>query len=135
MITKLAVVAIYVKDQNEALEFYTEKLGFNKKVDVFIAPGRRWLTVSPSKQNDIQILLKDPRAWCEETVVQQIMETVGKASVLVFHTDNCKKTYEILSNRGVKFISEPKEEIYGIEAVFEDLYGNIFNLLEQRKRA
>ena len=132
MITKLAVVTIHVRNQDEALEFYTEKLGFHKRVEVFVAPGRRWLTVSPAKHGDIQIFLKDPTGWYEDEAKARF-ETTGQVSNWVFHTDNCKKTYETLAARGVKFVSEPKNEIYGIEAVFEDPYGNTFSLLEQRK--
>jgi predicted enzyme related to lactoylglutathione lyase len=134
MITKLAVVTIHVGNQDEALDFYTRKLGFHKRVDVFVAPGCRWLTVSPTKHSDVQIFLKDPTGWYDnEAEVQMKSGTIGQASTWVFHTDNCHKTYETLAARGVKFISEPKDEIHGIEAVFEDLYGNTFSLLEQRK--
>jgi predicted enzyme related to lactoylglutathione lyase len=83
-------------------------------------------------QKDLAIFLKDPRGWCEEATAAKLMGTVGHATTWVFHTEDCRKTYEELHARGVKFSSAPEVQPYGVEAVFEDLYGNVFSLLQPR---
>jgi predicted enzyme related to lactoylglutathione lyase len=126
MITKLAVVMILVRDQDEALEFYTEKLGLEKMDDMNFGEGNRWLTVTAPKQKDVQIFLQRGDSFGVDA-----MNQVGKATMWAFNTDNCRETYETLKARGVKFLGEPKEQPWGIEATFEDLYGNKFALVEE----
>ena len=131
MITRLARVTIYVHDQDEALRFYTEKLGLEKRSDVAFGPGARWLTVAPAGQTDFEILLQAPvPAMHGEEFAQKISERVGQGTTWVFFTDNCRADYETLKGRGVSFSSEPQEQPYGVEAVFQDLYGNSFSLLQ-----
>lgn len=132
MITRLARVTIYVRNQDEALAFYTEKLGLEKRADVQFGPGARWLTVAPAGQNEIEILLQEPvPAMHGKEFAQQIAERVGQATTWVFTTDDCRAEYETLKGRGVTFVSEPQDQPYGVEAVFVDLYGNSFSLLQQ----
>jgi predicted enzyme related to lactoylglutathione lyase len=126
MLTKLAVVTILVRDQDEALQFYTEKLGLEKMDDMNFGDGNRWLTVTAPKQRDLQIFLA--RA---DSFGMNLMDHIGLAPTWAFNTDNCRETYETLKGRGVKFLSEPKEKPWGIEAVFEDLYGNSFAVVEE----
>jgi predicted enzyme related to lactoylglutathione lyase len=126
MLTKLAVVTILVRDQDEALKYYTETLGLEKMDDVNLEDGNRWLTVTAKKQKDVQIFLQKG-----DSFGMNLMDAVGKAPAWAFNTDNCRETYETLTGRGVKFTSEPKEKPWGIEAVFEDLYGNQFALVEE----
>jgi catechol 2,3-dioxygenase-like lactoylglutathione lyase family enzyme len=125
MLTKLAVVTILVRDQDEALKYYTETLGLEKMDDVEFGEGNRWVTVTAKNQKDVQIFLQKGDSFGVE-----LMDHVGKAPAWAFNTDNCRETYEELKGRGVKFSSEPKEKPWGIEAVFEDLYGNTFVLVE-----
>lgn len=129
---KLSMVTLYVRDEEEALRFYTEKLGFEKQMDVTVKPGTRWLTVSPKGQPELQITLHNPRAWHSEEVALKMLEQVGSTPSWVFETDNCQRTYETLRNRGVEFVSEPKDQSYAVEAVFKDLYGNSFVLVERK---
>ncbi len=126
MITKLGVVTILVRDQDEALKFYTEQLGLIKKDDMAWEGTDRWLTVSPKDQPELQIFLAKA-----DSFGMDLMDHVGKSPSWAFGTDNCQQTYEELSERGVKFSGPPKEQPYGIEAMFEDLYGNKFLIVEE----
>lgn len=126
MLTKLSVVTILVRDQDEALQFYTEKLGLEKMDDMMFGEGERWLTVTAPQQKDLQIFLA--RA---DSFGMDLIEHVGRAPAWAFGTDNCQETYETLSARGVKFTAPPAEKPYGIEATFEDLYGNTFAVVQE----
>jgi predicted enzyme related to lactoylglutathione lyase len=125
MLTKLAIVTILVRDQDEALQFYTEKLGLEKKDDMLFG-NERWLTVAASQQKDLEIFLA--RA---DSFGMDLMAHVGLAPAWAFSTDNCQETYETLSARGVKFTTAPEEKPWGIQAVFEDLYGNKFSIVQE----
>lgn len=126
MLTKLAVVTILVRDQDEALKFYTEKLGLEKMDDIEFGTEGRWLTVYAPEQKDVQIFLQRADSFGAD-----LMDHVGHAPSWAFNTDNCQETYETLKGRGVKFLSEPKQQPWGIQAVFEDLYGNKFSIVEE----
>lgn len=117
-IDRVKAVAIAVKDQEEALAWYTEKAGFVKKADVNV-PGFRWVTVAPEREPDVEFLLA---SW--------FPELVGKNGTCVLHTRDCAGTWEMLRDRGVKFHQEPQGRPYGMEAVFEDLYGNRYALVQ-----
>jgi len=125
MLTKLSVVTILVRDQDEALQFYTEKLGL-EKMDDMVFGGDRWLTVVPPEQKDLQIFLAKADGFGMD-----LMDHVGRAPSWAFSTDNCRETYDTLKARGVKFASEPEGKPWGIQAIFEDLYGNKFALVEE----
>ncbi|WP_429844839.1 VOC family protein [Brevibacillus sp. FIR094] len=129
MLKRLAHVTLYVHDCEDALRFYTEKLGFEKRMDSRMDDGSRWLTVGLPGQ-EIEIVLHDPTHWHREEVAQEMLRQVGKNPMWVWETDDFGSTYEALRQRGVKFVSEPNEVMYGIEAIFEDLYGNRFLLLQ-----
>ena len=131
MITRLARVTIYVRDQDEAMRFYTETLGLEKRADVMFGPGARWLTVAPAGQRDVEILLQSGvPAMHGEEFARTISERVGQSSTWVFFSDDCRGDYETLKGRGVTFSSAPQDQPYGVEAVFQDLYGNSFSLLQ-----
>jgi predicted enzyme related to lactoylglutathione lyase len=126
MLNKLSVVTILVRDQDEALQFYTKKLGLEKMDDVAFGEGGRWLTVTAPQQKDVQIFLAKA-----DSFGMDLMEHVGKAPAWAFASDNCQESYDTLSARGVKFISPPTEQPWGIQAVFEDLYGNKFSIVQE----
>jgi predicted enzyme related to lactoylglutathione lyase len=133
MITKLTHVTILVRDQDEALRWYSEKLGFEKRADEIFGPGSRWLTVGPKGQKDLEIVLQKPDpAMHGKELANKLQKRIGQGIIWVLHTDNCRKDYETLQSRGVKFVSPPEEMPWGVSAVFEDLYGNPFNLVEPR---
>ncbi len=130
MITQLGVVTIYVHDQEEALAFYTDKLGFEKRADASMGPAR-WVTVAPKNQHSPQIALVEPvPAFHGEETATQLKARVGQNPTWSFQTDDCRKTYEELLARGVEFVNPPSEQFYGVEAIFKDLYGNTFSLLQ-----
>jgi catechol 2,3-dioxygenase-like lactoylglutathione lyase family enzyme len=130
MLNRLSVVTILVRDQDEALKYYTETLGLEKIDDVPFGEGNRWLTVAAKDQKDLQIFL------CPgDSFGMNLMDHVGKAPAWAFGTDNCQETYETLSARGVKFNGPPKQQPYGIEAVFKDLYGNMFSVVEEPQKS
>ena len=119
-INKIATVTIAVVNQDEALKWFTEKLGYEKRMDLS-APGIRWLTIAPKRQSEVQFLLA---SW--------FPDLVGKNATCVAETENCQATYEELKGRGVKFTQTPQDRPYGIEAVFQDLCGNHYALLQPK---
>jgi len=140
IITSLAVISILVEDQDEALRFYTEKLGLEKRADVTFGPGMRWLTVAPKSQKKPEIALAIPDASLHGTQgnqrgTERNDEGISRNISGVFDTDDCCKWYSTLLSRGVKFVSPPTKQLYGTEAVFEDPYGNMFSLLEPSPEA
>jgi catechol 2,3-dioxygenase-like lactoylglutathione lyase family enzyme len=141
MITKLSHSCFYVLDQDSAKEFYTTKLGFTVNTDVVMGEGFegaghgfRWLTVSPPDQPELEIILADCRMGHDEQTAKELRALVAKGALgaAAFDTDDCQKSFEELSARGVTFLSEPAERPYGIEAVFRDDSGNWFSLTERR---
>lgn len=138
MINRLAVTHIWVKDQNEALRFYTEKLGFEIRADYSYPNGSyRWLTVGLQGQPDLEFsldALKAGRLLTQEEADQltRLVEG-GKIGHGVWKTDDCRATYETLKARGVDFIQPPTDRPYGIiEAVFKDNSGNIMVLSQDK---
>ena len=130
-INKLILVNILVRDQGKSLEFYTKSLGFEKRQDlVDKKTGFRWLTVAPKNQKELAIVVRKPHADEFELLTSEFDATIGKGTLWSFSTSNCEKTYDDLKNKGVKFLSPPTKRDHGIEAIFEDIDGNRFNLLE-----
>ena len=130
MLKNLTNVQVWVHDQDEALAFYTEKLGMELRDDVTVPElgNFRWLTVGVPGQPDVAITLMavpGPPVFDEETR-QQIMALVAKgaATGLFFSTEDVQATYEELKGRGVEFQQEPTEQPYGIDAGFRDPSGN-----------
>ena len=131
MIKQLTNVGIWVHDQDEALAFYTERLGMEIREDVTVPEmgNFRWLSVGVPGQDDVSIVLlavPGPPVFEEETA-NQIRELLAKgaaSSGLFFATDDVQATYEDLRNRGVEFSQEPVQQTYGIDAGFRDPSGN-----------
>jgi len=129
--TRLTMVSILVRDQDEALHFYTEKLGLEKRADVTFGPGLRLLTVAPRGQKRPEIALAKPdTALHNPDRINELMEHIGQGVPWIFDTNDGYKAYEMLLARGVTFVSGPTQQLYGVEAVFEDPSGNTFSLLE-----
>ncbi len=127
----LSHVTVLVSDYDEALAFYTEKLGFVKRDDMAMGPDTRWLTVSLPDQPDLKIVLQKPvPAMHGEEGAADMLSRIGKATTCVIATDDCQGDYERLSARGVAFVSPPQAQSYGIEALFTDLYGNVYDLVQ-----
>jgi uncharacterized glyoxalase superfamily protein PhnB len=128
MIDKIVVITVVVFDQDEALQWYTEKLGFEKRADQKVGQNFRWVTVAPPNQKEVEIALAH-WSWYGECT----KDPIGKNTVAVLSSSNCREDYETLKARGVKFTAKPKEESMAISAVFVDLYGNPYNLREPKK--
>jgi catechol 2,3-dioxygenase-like lactoylglutathione lyase family enzyme len=138
---KLSNAMLWVDDQDEALAFYTEKLGFEVRADVTLPeiPDFRWLTVGPPGQPDIAVVLcaiPGPPVFDPETV-EQIKALVAKgcAGTIFLTTDDCRASYEELKGRGVEFIDTPEERPYGIDSSFRDPSGNHIRLTQVRELA
>ena len=133
MITGLSHTTVWVLDQDEALSFYTEKLGMEVRTDVTMDGGFRWLTVGAPSQPDHQLVLLEPRPpMVDEETAATIKELVAKGALGagVLRTDDCRGTYDELSGRGVNFLSEPAERFYGVEATLRDNQGNWFSMTQ-----
>ena len=136
MINRLSVATIWVKDQNEALRFYTEKLGFEIRADVKNG-NYRWLTVGLKSQPEIEYQLASlqPSHALTQEEANQLTKLVeaGKLGIGPWKTDDCQKTYETLHARGVEFIQPATDRPYGIiEAIFKDNSGNIMVLTQDK---
>ncbi|MFZ0821077.1 MAG: VOC family protein [Candidatus Acidiferrales bacterium] len=130
MITKLSLVTILVRDQDEALRWFTECLGLKKLQDAKFGNGARWLVVAPHDQPEFGIVLQKPEPGEHgDERARMKMEQIGKGTTWVFHADNLDETYETLSAKGVKFEGAPKALPWGRQAIFEDLYGNRYALM------
>jgi catechol 2,3-dioxygenase-like lactoylglutathione lyase family enzyme len=134
MIRRMSHATVFVANQDEALEFYRDKLGFEIRTDAKVSDEFRWLTVGPKTQPDFEIVLMEPKPGMlmDEDTSKQLRSIMAKGvlGAGVFNTDNCRQTYEELKGRGVEFVSEPAERPYGIEAVFKDNSGNWFSLTQ-----
>lgn len=133
MIQKISHVTIYVLDQEESKDFYVNKLGMDLKTDVTMDGGFRWLTVSPKGQPDVELILMgtgaSPNGFTEEESEKlRSLIKAGKIGPGVLNTADCRKTYEELVAKGVKFHKEPTDEFYGTEALLEDNNGNWFSM-------
>jgi catechol 2,3-dioxygenase-like lactoylglutathione lyase family enzyme len=132
MIQRLSHVSIWVLNQDEAYDFYVNKLGFNVHTDAKMDNGFRWLTVTPKGQPDLEIVLMptDPGPMLDQETSEALRTLIrkGKLGAGVLATADCRKTYEELRAKGVEFSQPPTERFYGVEAVMKDNSGNWFSL-------
>jgi catechol 2,3-dioxygenase-like lactoylglutathione lyase family enzyme len=137
MIQRLSHAAIFVLDQDSAYDFYVNKLGFEVRDDQKMDNGFSWLTVAPKGQPDLNIILMStapsPMMDPETSDALRILIRKGKLGAGVFHTADCKKTYEELKAKGVVFSQPPTERFYGIEALMKDDSGNWFSMSETKE--
>ena len=136
MISGLSYVNVWVHDQDEALAFYTEKLGFELREDVTVAElgNFRWLTVGiPGQEVALTLMpVPGPPVFDEETqAALQKLVAKGAAGGLFFWVDDIRKTYEDFKSRGVEFTQEPVEQPYGVDAGFRDISGNHFRMMQR----
>ena len=137
MLKQLTNVQVWVHDQDEALAFYTEKLGMELREDVTVPQlgNFRWLSVGVPGQPDVAITLMavpGPPVFEEETRAQiHALLAKGASGGLFFTTDDCRATYEELKSRGVEFTQEPTEQPYGLDAGLRDPSGNQFRMMQR----
>jgi len=141
-VMKFSHATVWVLDQESAKAFYTEKLGFEVGTDITVGDesegagaGFRWLTVHAPGQPDVELILADTSNGHDAETTEQIRALVAKGALGpgVMNTDDCRKTYEELSARGVEFQQEPADRPYGVEAVFRDDSGNWFSLTQPKE--
>jgi catechol 2,3-dioxygenase-like lactoylglutathione lyase family enzyme len=139
MLKQLTNVQVWVDDQDEALAFYTEKLGLELREDVTVPEmgNFRWLSVGVPGQEDVAITLMavpGPPVFDDETREQiKSLLAKGASGGLFFATDDVQRSYEELKSRGVEFQQEPTEQPYGIDAGFRDPSGNSMRMAELRQ--
>src|SRR5271167_258846 len=145
MIQKMSHATIYVLDQDQAKDFYVNKLGFELKADYTAPNGFRWLTVAPKGQSEVEIALAKigsvdfgKMRGVEASESKKNDEAMagllkkGWFSAGVFQTADCRKTFAELKAKGVEFVTEPKDEFYGVVAVFKDPFGNWFSMTQPK---
>jgi uncharacterized glyoxalase superfamily protein PhnB len=141
MMIRIANAQVWVHDQEEALAFYTKKLGMEVRADASFAElgDFRWLTVGPPGQPDVAIVLMTipgPPLMDAETAEQvRNLTAKGFAGTVFLTTDDCRAAYEELTARGVEFVEPPEERPYGIDSGFRDPSGNSIRLTEVREMA
>lgn len=127
----LGLTAVVVRDYDEAIDFYTNTLDFVMIDDSFVPEqNKRWVVVAPPGATESRILLA--RAVGEEQVSRVGNQTGGRV-FLFLYTDDFWRDYRAYVEKGVEFVREPKVEDYGTVAVFRDLYGNLWDLIEQKE--
>ena len=137
MLTQLATVQVWVHDQDEALAFYTDKLGLELREDVTVSEmgNFRWLTVGVPGQENVAITLMavpGPPVFDDETRNQIVsLMAKGASGGLFFTTDDARASYEELKARGVEFQQEPTEQLYGVDAGFRDPSGNSMRMVQR----
>lgn len=130
MLRKITHTSMMVHDQDAAVAFYTEKLGFKKAADSPMGPNARWVTVA-LPDDSVELIFEKPDWYMGDDVgmVAFREQMIGKES-LVLGVDDCQATYETLLARGVTFAEGPTEVQYGIQALAHDLYGNMLVLVQ-----
>lgn len=138
MIQRQSHSTIYVIDQDEALKFYRDILGFEVNTDMTMEDsGFRWLTLSPKGQPDLEVILAQvssgPMFDADKVEEMKALVSSGAFGIGVFETDDIHGDYERLSRQGVEFVSPPKDQFYGTEAVVKDNSGNWFSLTQPKR--
>lgn len=124
---RLAQIAIVVDDYDKAMEFYTKKLHFDLIEDTQLSETKRWVIVRPKGSKGCSLLLA--KAANEEQVTRIGNQTGGRV-FLFLHTDNFKRDFQNLIDNGIEIVRQPQRELYGTVAVFKDLYGNLWDMIE-----
>lgn len=128
---QIVQIALVVNDYDEAIDFYTTKLNFTLKEDTALSETKRWIVVSPPGSNGCSLLLA--KAATEEQKTRVGNQTGGRV-FLFLHTDDLDRDYRQMKQQGISFIREPATEEWGKVAVFSDLYGNLWDLIEPGKK-
>lgn len=125
----IASVAIVVDDYDKAIDFYVNKMGFELTEDISLSTDKRWVLVTPKGKNSTSLLL----AKADNTTQESAIGNQSGGRVFLFlKTDNFKRDYQKMTANGITFLEEPRNEVYGTVAVFQDLYGNKWDLIEPK---
>lgn len=133
MITRLSHVTVFVNNQDDAFRFYTETLGFEKRMDATFG-GFRWVTVAPPDQKEVELVLLEPRAVFDGPTAEKFEELMraGKLGGCVLNSSDCQADYERLRAKGVEFKNPPVKKPFGLQATFRDNSGNWYSLTQTR---
>jgi catechol 2,3-dioxygenase-like lactoylglutathione lyase family enzyme len=126
---KIAHIALVVADYDEAIEFYTQKLGFDLLEDIPLSDTKRWVLVAPKGSTGCALLLAKAANDIQKA---SIGNQTGGRVFLFLETDDFWRDYQQMTDNQIHFVRNPSEESYGIVAVFEDLYGNLWDLIERK---
>jgi len=126
---RIVTITLVVADYNEAIAWYTERLGFRLFEDTDLGGGKRWVTVGPA-DNGVRLLLAQPKNAEERS---RVGNQTGGRVFLFLETDDFARDHSAMLSRGVEFQETPRHEAYGTVAVFADLYGNLWDLLEPKR--
>ena len=124
---QLAHIAIVVKDYDEAIAFYTQKLGFILLEDTTLSDTKRWVKVSPPGNGNCSLYLAKA---ANDDQISRVGNQTGDRVFLFLYTDDFWRDFNLYTSKAVQFVREPVQETYGTVAVFEDLYGNLWDLIE-----
>ena len=126
---KLAHIALIVDDYDKAITYYVQTLNFELVEDTILSPAKRWVLVKPTGSGTCSLLLAKAVGSEQES---RIGNQSGGRVFLFLHTDDFQRDYKNLIARNVEFIRQPAEETHGTVAVFKDLYGNLWDLIEPK---
>lgn len=134
MISNISIVSVFVKDVDASKAFYIDVLGFAEHTDITLGEGYRWCTVKHPNQPEIQVHLTVPGPPIAPDMVAAMNRALDEGGLfgLGMRVDDCGKTYDELSAKGVQFLQQPEERPYGVEAVARDNSGNWMVLVEER---
>jgi catechol 2,3-dioxygenase-like lactoylglutathione lyase family enzyme len=135
MITNVSLVTVHCLDQDKAKQFYVDVLGFEATTDVTMGDGFRWVTVRHPSQPELELTLMTPGPPLDEEAAAFYRRQLEKGSMggVGLAVDDCRKTFEELSAKGVTFLQEPADRPYGVEAVMRDNSGNWLVLVERKE--
>ena len=128
---RIAHIALVVRDYDEAIQFYTQQLDFQLLEDTTLSPDKRWVLIAPPGAKECCLLLAKA---ANEQQAASIGNQAGGRVFLFLFTDDFWRDYNKMLESGIHFVRPPKQEEYGLVAVFEDLYGNLWDLLEPNEK-
>jgi lactoylglutathione lyase len=128
MLTKIGTITVQVTDQDKALDYYVNKLGFEKRADMPMGPNQRWLEVAPPGAQTRILLYKASPEMPGTDSYAEAKAKIGKNTGMVLETDNMVDTFAALKSKGVKIIDAPKKQPYGWWGTFADQDGNIYGV-------
>ncbi len=134
MITNISLVTVFCLDQDTARDYYVDVLGFEPRTDVTMGEGYRWVTIGHPSQPELEVtlMLPGPPLDADAAAFVRRQLEAGQMGGLGLRVDDCRKTFEELSAKGVTFLQEPSDRPYGVEAVMRDVSGNWLVLVEPR---
>ncbi len=130
MLLQIGSVTVYVRDYAEAIRFYTDCLGFIVRSDIPLGHGEKWVTLAPHKDAQTSVVLVRAQTPEQRVLVgKQVSEKV----LFTLNSDDIQRDYARMQSKGVHFLGEPAEQPFGMEVIFEDLYGNRIDLVQLRQ--